>query len=108
RWLDEAKALTDTMVKYHEDPKDGAFFYTSNDHEKLFARSKDQHDGVQPSANSMAARNLVQLWTKTGDEKYPRLADRTFQASAGRRKGNPTSLTALADALALYLDAKKK
>jgi uncharacterized protein YyaL (SSP411 family) len=108
RWLDEAKALTDTMVKYHEDPKDGAFFYTSNDHEKLFARSKDQHDGVQPSANSMAARNLVQLWTKTGDEKYARLAERTFQAFAGPLKASPTSLTALADALGLYLDAKKK
>jgi uncharacterized protein YyaL (SSP411 family) len=108
RWLEEAKALTDTMVKYHEDPKDGAFFYTSNDHEKLFARSKDQHDGVQPSANSMAARNLVQLWTKTGDEKYARLAERTFQAFAGPLKAEPTSLTALADALALYLNAKKK
>ena len=108
RWLDEAKALTDVMVKFHADDKASAFFYTSNDHEKLFARSKDQHDGVQPSANSMAARNLVQLWMKTGDEKYARLAERTFQALAGPLKANPTSLTALADALGLYLDAKKK
>src|SRR5262249_8740060 len=41
RWLDEAKALTDTMIKFHGDEKTGAFFYTSNDHEKLFARAKD-------------------------------------------------------------------
>jgi uncharacterized protein YyaL (SSP411 family) len=108
RWLDEAKALTDTMVKLFEDPKEGAFFYTSSDHEKLFARSKDQHDGVQPAGNSVAARNLVRLWTKTGDEKYAKLAERTFQAFAGPLKANPTTLTALADALGLYLDAKKK
>jgi uncharacterized protein YyaL (SSP411 family) len=108
RWLDEARALTDTMVKYHEDQKNGAFFYTSSDHEKLFARSKDQHDGAQPSANSMAARNLVQLWQRTGDEKYAKLAERTIQALAGPLKANPAGLTALADALALYLDAKKQ
>jgi uncharacterized protein len=108
RWLDEAKALTDTMIKYQDDPKSGAFFYTSNDHEKLFARTKDQFDGAQPSANSVAARNLVRLWTKTGDDKYAKLADRTFQALAGPLKANPAGLTALADALGLYLDAKKK
>jgi uncharacterized protein YyaL (SSP411 family) len=108
RWLDEAKALTDTMVKFYEDPKNGAFFYTSNDHEKLFARSKDQYDSAQPAANSVAARNLVRLWVKTGDEKYAKLAERTFHALAGPLKANPTGLTALADALGLYLDAKKK
>jgi uncharacterized protein YyaL (SSP411 family) len=108
RWLDEARALTDTMVKFYEDPKDGAFFYTSNDHEKLFARLKDQYDSAQPAANSVAARNLVRLWVKTGDEKYAKLAERTFRALAGPLKANPTGLTALADALGLYLDAKKK
>src|SRR5262249_46521879 len=29
KWLDEAKALTGTMVKYHADDKRGAFYYTS-------------------------------------------------------------------------------
>jgi uncharacterized protein YyaL (SSP411 family) len=107
RWLDEAKALTDTMVNLFEDPKDGAFFFTSNDHEKLFARSKDQHDGAQPSGNSVAARNLVRLWIKTGDAKYAKLADRTFRALAGALKANPASLTTLAEALGMRLDAQK-
>jgi uncharacterized protein YyaL (SSP411 family) len=108
RWLDEARALTDTMVKYHEDPKNGAFFYTSNDHEKLFARAKDQYDSAQPAANSVAARNLVRLSVKTGDQKYAKLAERTFQALAGPLKSSPASLTALADALGLYLEVNKK
>jgi uncharacterized protein YyaL (SSP411 family) len=107
RWLDEAKTLTDVMVRYHGDKERGGFFYTSNDHEKLFARSKEQFDGAQPSSNSIAARNLVRLWEKTGDENYAKLAEKTFQALGAPLKSNPSGLTALADALARYLDAKK-
>jgi uncharacterized protein YyaL (SSP411 family) len=107
RWLDEAKALADVMAEWYAD-KDGGFFYTANDHEKLFARTKDQYDGVQPSGNSLAVRDLVRLWVKTGDDKYARQAEKTFKAFAGALKANPSSLPALADALALYLDAKEK
>jgi uncharacterized protein YyaL (SSP411 family) len=107
-WLDEAKALTDVMVKFYGDEKVGGFFYTSNDHEKLFARSKDQYDGVQPSANSLAAKDLTRLWIKTGDEKYAKLAEKTFKALATPLKTNPSALPALAEALSLYLDTAKK
>jgi uncharacterized protein YyaL (SSP411 family) len=106
RWLDEAKRLTDLMVEFYGDDKQGGFFYTSNDHEKLFARSKEQYDGAQPSSNSLAARNLVRLWHKTGEARYEKLAEKTFQALAGALQANPSSLATLADALAMYLDRK--
>jgi uncharacterized protein len=108
KWLDQARALTDVMVKYHADDRSGGFFYTSNDHEKLFARGKDQYDGAQPSGNSVAAHNLVQLWQKTGEERYRELARKTFKAFAPSMKENPSGLTTMAEALALYLDAEKK
>src|SRR5262249_40538534 len=88
RWLEEAKALTDVMVKWHGD-KAGAFFYTSSDHEKLFARAKDQYDGAQPAANSVAASNLVVLWAKTKDDKYQKLAEKTFKGLAEPLKLQP-------------------
>ncbi|SRR5579883_1645792 len=106
RWLEEAKRLTETMEKYYADEKNGGFFYTSDDHEKLFVRSKEQYDGAQPSSNSVAAQNLVRLWQKTGEERYARLAEKTFQTFAGPLKENPGSLAALADALASYLEEK--
>ena len=106
RWLDEAKALTDTMVKLFGDESAGGFYYTSSDHEKLFARAKDQHDGAQPSGNSTAARNLVRLGRKTGEERYLALAERTIRGLSAALKTSPTSLTGLAEALALYLDAR--
>jgi hypothetical protein len=107
KWLDESKVLTEQMIEHFGD-KNGGFFYTSNDHEKLFARSKDQYDGAQPSANSVAARNLTRLWIKTSDDKYRAAAEKTFKAFAGVLKTNPTGLPAMADALGLYLDARSK
>jgi uncharacterized protein YyaL (SSP411 family) len=108
RWLDEAKALTETMVKFHGDDKRGGFYYTSSDHEKLFARARDQYDGAQPSGNSVAAGNLVRLWIKTGEAKYAALAEKTFKTLSATLKTNPSSLTGLADALAMWLEEKGK
>ncbi len=107
KWLDEARALTDIMVKCYSDRDGRGFFYTSNDHEKLFARAKAQYDGAQPSGNSVAARNLVRLWVKTGDERYRDLAEKTLKTFAATLKTNPSSLTAMADALGQYLDARE-
>ncbi len=108
RLLADARALTDTMIEFHGVKKSGGYYFTAHDSEKFFARSKDQFDGAQPSGNSIAARNLVRLWSKTGDEKYRLEAERTFQALAGSLKGYPQSLTALASALDLYIEATEK
>ena len=106
KWLDEAKALTETVTRWHGD-KDGSFFYTSNDHEKLFARAKDQYDGAQPSGNSVAARNLVRLWVKTKDERYRERAEKVLRSFGIALKSNATGVTTMVEALSLYLDAKK-
>ena len=58
--------------------------------------------------NSIAARNLVRLWVKTGDDKYKEQAEKTFKAMAATLKSRPTQLVAMLDALGLYLDAQKK
>jgi uncharacterized protein YyaL (SSP411 family) len=108
KWLDEAKALTDTMMQFHHDKDQGGFFYTSNDHEKLFARAKDQHDGAQPSGNSVAAHNLIRLAQKTGDDRYRRYAERTLKAFGGALKANPGGLAGMADALGLFLATAPK
>jgi uncharacterized protein YyaL (SSP411 family) len=107
KWLDAAREVTDTMVQWHADKEAGGFFYTSTDHEKLFARMKDQYDSAQPSGNSVAARNLVRLWKKTGDTHYRDLAEKTLKSFAASLKSNPTGLTAMAGALALLLDSQE-
>jgi uncharacterized protein YyaL (SSP411 family) len=103
KWLDDAQALTDTMIRFHGDEKAGGFYFTASDHEKLFARSKDQYDGAQPSGNSMAARNLVRLWSATGEERYRKEAERTFRTFGGSLKAYGPGLVTMAHALDLYL-----
>ena len=107
KWLDEARTLTDTMIQYHGDKKTGGYYFTANDHEKLFARSKDQYDGATPSGNSVAARNLVRLWTKTGEERYKTEAERTFKAFAGTLKTQTSGLCTMAEALNMFLEEKE-
>jgi uncharacterized protein YyaL (SSP411 family) len=92
------------MVELHADKKVGGFFYTANDHEKLFARSKDQFDGAQPSGNSVAARNLVRLAAKTSDATYRTMAEKSFKAFAVSLQTSPGSMTTMGEALAMYLD----
>jgi uncharacterized protein YyaL (SSP411 family) len=108
RWLTEAKTLTETMIKFHGDDRLGGFYFTSSDHEKFFARSKDQYDGAQPCGNSVAASNLVRLWEKTGEARYGTLAGKTFKAFAAPLKLAPTGLTGMADALGAFLELKAK
>jgi uncharacterized protein YyaL (SSP411 family) len=108
QWLDEARALVDMMLRLHEDPVAGGFFFTSNDHEKLFARAKDQHDGAEPAGNSVAALDLVRLWSKTKDARYREAAKKTLKAFAGTLQSSPSSLTAMAGALERYLEVEER
>jgi len=106
RWLDQAKTLTDLAVKWHGDTNRGGFYFTSSDHEKLFARPKDYFDGAQPSANGIFTRDLIRLWLKTKDEGYRKEAERSFKHFAGILRANPSSVPGLCVALHLFLDAK--
>jgi uncharacterized protein YyaL (SSP411 family) len=102
RWLDEALALHDKMTELFQDKEGGAFFFTSHDHERLFARAKDQHDGATPSGNSVAAMNLVRLARKTGQARYREQAESVFRSFAATLKNNPETMATLVGALAMW------
>jgi uncharacterized protein YyaL (SSP411 family) len=108
RWLTEARALTDAMTKWYGDDKGGGYFYTASDGDKLFARAKDFHDGVQPSGNSVAAHNFVRLWRATGDDAYRKLAEKSIKQFAGVLKSNPVSVPAMGEVLHDFLAAGGK
>jgi hypothetical protein len=112
QWLDEAVALTDTMVTWHQDKERGGFYFTSHDHEELFARAKDQYDGATPSGNSVAARNLV-LLTRALDKsatdlpRFQQLAEQTLKAFSTSVRDNPSSMTLMLQSLSLWLDTQE-
>ena len=83
RWLNEARALTDTMVELFWDETDGAFYFTLEGAEHLLVRTKKPYDSAIPSGNAVAANNLLSLAELTGTLDYFELAEKTLQSFAG-------------------------
>ena len=59
-WLRWAGELQVQMNALFADPK-GGYFNTAEDSADILFRMKDDHDGAEPAANSVAALNLVRL-----------------------------------------------
>jgi uncharacterized protein YyaL (SSP411 family) len=55
----------------------------------------------------VALRNLARLYAATGEERYRAEAERGFKAFAASLKASPGSLTAMLQALDIYLDANE-
>ncbi len=80
RWLDEAVALNDMLIRHYHDTQGGAFFFTADDGEELLARTKNPHDGAIPSGNSVQAMNLLRLAILLDRKDYRAKAEGIFKA----------------------------
>ena len=89
RWLNEAKALVEVLFEHYQD-KEGAFFHTADDHEKLLLRTKEPYDRAIPSGNGVAAVVLVRLGRITGDQKYLEQARRLLSFFLGFMEQAPS------------------
>ncbi len=104
-WLEEADRLTAVQIDLFWDAERGGFFFTSSDHEKLIARSKDPTDSALPSGNAVAAGNLVYLARQLDKPAYLERAEKTLRAFAPLMKESPTAMPRMAVSLAALLDA---
>ncbi|TFH07564.1 MAG: thioredoxin domain-containing protein [Candidatus Thorarchaeota archaeon] len=69
-YLEQAKNLTDDLIKNFLDEEGGAFYFTSVEAEELLVRKKDAYDGAMPSGNSVAMYNLIRLARLLGENNY--------------------------------------
>ena len=60
-WLKFAAQLQETQDRLFFDEKNGGYFSTSGKDESVFLRMKDDNDGAEPAASSVAALNLLRL-----------------------------------------------
>jgi hypothetical protein len=90
-YLHHACDFAATMIKQFSDPDSGGFFFTSNDHESLIARSKDIHDNATPSGNSLAATALLKLARLTGRRDFEEKAVETLRMMNGTLAHFPTA-----------------
>jgi uncharacterized protein YyaL (SSP411 family) len=65
--LNFAIQIADHLISNFFDERDGGFFFTANDHEKLIFRPKPMYDDALPSGNGVAAFALQRLGLLTGN-----------------------------------------
>ena len=85
RWIDEARAVADTMLDHFWDDDNGGLFTTADDAEALVVRQKDLLDNATPAANSLAATGLLRLGR--ADRRAALPAPVRADPAAGRRGG---------------------
>src|SRR5436305_3001896 len=76
-WLKFAIQLQETQDRLFFDEKNGGYFSTSGKDESVFLRMKDDNDGAEAAASSVAALNLLRL---------SQLRDDPAAAGAGRAR----------------------
>ncbi len=79
-WLDRAERLMKRLIDSFWDDSSHGFFATPEGATSLIARLKDDYDGAEPSANSLAALALIRLGALLGDPKYDDYARQTIEA----------------------------
>ena len=98
-WLDRALELQADLDRRFFDEEDGGYFMTPSDGERLLVRQKPGSDGALPSGNSVAALNLLRLYSLTSGEAYRERAEMTLRAFSGVLAQRPTSLGRMLDAV---------
>jgi uncharacterized protein YyaL (SSP411 family) len=93
RWVAEARAAADDLVRLFWDGDEGGFFTTGEDAEKLIVRSKDTYDGATPAANSVAAVALLRLSALTGEESYGAVGTAVVNGMVPLLTRHPTAFT---------------
>ena len=98
-WLDWAVTLQGRLDAAFWDPVDGGWFSTTGEDTSILLRLKEEYDGAEPAATSVAVLNLLALSHLTGDTAIAERVMTTFGtlgASASMRgRGVPMMLAAL-------------
>ena len=81
-WLKFAIELQQIQDRLFFDEKNGGYFSSSGRDESVFVRMKDDNDGAEPSASSIAALNLLRLSQIYDDPKMAERAKKTVDAFA--------------------------
>src|SRR5216110_2374281 len=81
-WLKLAVELQQTQDRLFFDEKNGGYFSTSGRDESVFLRMKDDNDGAEPAASSVAALNLLRLSQILDERRMAERARRTINVFA--------------------------
>ena len=98
-WLKFATQLQETQDRLFFDEKNGGYFSTSGKDQSVFLRMKDDNDGAEPAASSVAALNLLRLAQFRDDKTMAECARKTIDAFATTLAHFPSAMPQMLVAL---------
>jgi hypothetical protein len=106
--FDFAIALAEAMIVKFYDPENGGFWQSAADAKDLILRVKDDHDGAEPSGNSVATLALLKLAAITGREDFREPAEATLRLFAHRLQNFPQAMPFMLHALDFSLEEPRR
>lgn len=106
-WVEKAARFQEGMEERFRDPESGAYWTSGADGEGPGAvpfRMREEYDGAEPAAISIAAANLLRFSALLPEKRWPGRLDALFRAEADRLAHGPTALPQL---LAAFLDSTR-
>lgn len=107
-WLEWADQLQTTMDALFWDTSGGGYFQTPRADPSIILHLKDDHDGAEPSANSLAASNLLRLAALLQDDARHARGMHTLQAFRETWSRSPWTLPAMLGAMEWALSNRKR
>ena len=98
-WLKWAAELQTKMDELFLDKESGGYFSVSGKDPNILVRMKEDHDGAEPSPNSVAAMNLWRLAQITGDDKLRERAQKTINLFGEQLAKAPSAMPQMLCAL---------
>ncbi len=91
-WLKFAEELQEAQDRLFFDEKNGGYFATSGKDKNVVLRMKDDNDGAEPAASSVAALNLLRLAQFRDDKQRQDRATKTIRAFAPTLSRFPSAM----------------
>jgi hypothetical protein len=98
-WLKFAVELQATQDRLFFDEKNGGYFSTHGKDESVFLRMKDDNDGAEPAASSVATLNLLRLAQFSNEKSMAERARKTVDAFATTLSHFPSAMPLMLVAL---------
>jgi uncharacterized protein YyaL (SSP411 family) len=98
-WIEWAVELQRSLDAKFFDFARGGYFSSDGSDSSVLLRIKEDHDGAEPAASSVAAENALRLSVITGEAEFAESAMRTFAGFYGVMKQSVTALPRLLSAM---------
>jgi hypothetical protein len=98
-WLKFAVELQATQDRLFFDERNGGYFSTHGKDESVFLRMKDDNDGAEPAASSVATLNLLRLAQFSNEKSMAERARKTVDAFATTLSHFPSAMPLMLVAL---------